>query len=344
MHKISALLTTLAAGVIAATMVGCEETSKPDLKSNYEKKMSAVTQEVKTTKKTDKALLLVSFGSTWDAPQKSFQGLVDRFKTEFPDRDVYFSFTSEICMTRCAQKGWNYYAPNFYMESLGKAGYKDIAVQSLHVIPGEEYLRVQNTLKDFHNHSLEDGSTPFENRIVYLAGPLLYEEEDCDAVAAELHKIFKDDVEAGKLVCLMGHGNPENMNYGNGNMRYIQIEKSLQKLNPRYFVATVDMEGNFVGEMIERMKAAGFKDGEVILHPLMSIAGDHANNDLKGGVETPAEEGSWRAEMVKAGYKCPLENCIMKGLADYPAIADVWVKHMKQTLKGEPMYDGTVEE
>lgn len=343
MQKLTTLLTALLGGLIATTMVSCEESSKPDLKSNYDKKMTAVTKEVKGKKSTDKALLLVSFGSTWDAPQKSFKGIVERFKKEFPDRDVYFSFTSEICMTRCAQKGWNYYAPNFYMESLGKAGYKDIAVQSLHVIPGEEYLRVKNTLKDFHNHSVEGGKTPFANRVVYLSGSLLYQPEDCETVAAELHKIFKKDVEEGKLVCLMGHGNPENYDYANGNERYRQIEKALQKLDPHYFVATVDMEGNYVGEMIARMKKAGFEKGEVILHPLMSIAGDHANNDLKGGVETPAEEDSWRAEMVKAGYTCPLENCIMKGLADYPAITDVWVSHMKQTLKGEPMYDGKEE-
>ena len=173
---------------------------------------------------------------------------------------------------------------------------------------------------------------------VYLAGPLLYEEVDCDKVAAELHKLFGKEVKAGKLVCFMGHGNPADMNYGNGNSRYIMIEQALQKLDKHYFVATVDMEGNYVGEMLGRMKAAGFTSGEVILHPLMSIAGDHANNDLKGGVETPAEEGSWRAEMVKAGYTCPLENCIMKGLSDYPAIANVWISHMQQALKEAPMY------
>ena len=338
MRKLMKLMPLLLMGMLATALSGCEGDNKPDLKSNYDRKMTAVTQEVKTTKSTDKALLLVSFGSTWDAPQQSFKELVKSFKAKFPDRDVYFSFTSEICMTRCAQKGWNYYAPQFYMEALGNAGYKDIAVQSLHVIPGEEYLRVQNCLKDFHNHSVEGGKTPFADVTVYLAGPLLYEEVDCDKVAAELHKLFGKEVKAGKLVCFMGHGNPADMNYGNGNSRYIMIEQALQKLDKHYFVATVDMEGNYVGEMLGRMKDAGFTSGEVILHPLMSIAGDHANNDLKGGVETPAEEGSWRAEMVKAGYTCSLENCIMKGLSDYPGIANVWISHMQQALKEAPMY------
>lgn len=338
MRKLMKLMPLLLMGMLATALSGCEESNKPDLKSNFDRKMTAVTQEVKTTKSTDKALLLVSFGSTWDAPQQSFKEMIKSFKAKFPDRDVYFSFTSEICMTRCAQKGWNYYAPKFYLEALGNAGYKDIAVQSLHVIPGEEYLRVLSYVKDFHNHSIDGGKTPFDKVTVYLAGPLLHEEVDCDKVAAELHKVFAKDVKAGKLVCFMGHGNPAGMDFHNGNTRYIKIEQALQKLDKHYFVATVDMEGNYVGEMIARMKKAGFTSGEVILHPLMSIAGDHANNDLKGGIETPAEKGSWRDEMVKAGYTCPLENCIMKGLADYPAIANVWISHMEQTLKEAPMF------
>ena len=88
------LMPLLLMGMLATALSGCEESNKPDLKSNFDRKMTAVTQEVKTKKSTDKALLLVSFGSTWDAPQQSFKELVKSFKAKFPDRDVYFSFTS----------------------------------------------------------------------------------------------------------------------------------------------------------------------------------------------------------------------------------------------------------
>ena len=63
------------------------------------------------------------------------------------------------------------------------------------------------------------------------------------------------------------------------------LEEELQKTySSNYFVATVDMEDNYVDNMISRMQAAGKASGDVICHPLMSIAGDHANNDMKGGV------------------------------------------------------------
>ena len=40
----------------------------------------------------------------------------------------------------------------------------------------------------------------------------------------------------------------------------------------------------------------------------------------------------------KAGFKCTLDGCTMNGLADYPAIVNVWVNHMKKALAGEPLY------
>ena len=335
MKKLLTILSLCALGIIVLTSVSCTGNDNLAI-SNHDKKLKAVTQEVQSKKTTDKALLLISFGSTWDAPQKSFKNIQERFKKQFPDRDLYFAFTSEICMTRCAQKGWNYYAPDFYLEALGAAGYKDIAVQSLHVVPGEEFLRVKNYIKDFRNN----GDHPeFAKTTIYLAGPLLESEEDCETVAAELHKVYGSEVAAGKLVSFMGHGNPEGLDYGNGNSRYPMMEKALQKLSPNYFVATVDMEGNLVEDLIARIKESGKTSGTMLLHPLMSIAGDHANNDLKGGVdENKPEEESWRYEMNKAGFTCTLKDCTVKGLADYPGIVNVWVSHMTKALASDPLY------
>lgn len=328
--------------VMSLSAVSCSDDDDDVAKSNHDKKMEAVTAEVQANKKHDTALLLVTFGSTWDAPQTTFNNMKAQFASKFPNMDIYFSFTSEICMTRCAAKGWNYYAPSFYLEAIGLAGYKTVCVQSLHVIPGEEFLRVQNVVKDFHN----DGEHPeFANVKVYLGGPLLETEEDVTNVAKILHETYKSKVESNNIVTFMGHGNPENYNYGNGNSRYTMMEAELQKLNSNYFVATVDMEDNYIDDMISRMQAANKKSGNVICHPLMSIAGDHANNDMKGGVGATAEEGSWRYELAKAGYTCPLANCDIKGLGDYSKIVSVWVSHIeKKIADNDAMYDPDAEE
>ncbi len=341
MKQFKLMMMAAVAALMSFSAVSCSDDDDV-AQSNHDKKMDAVSAEVKANKKHDTALLLVTFGSTWDAPQETFKSMKKQFADKFNNMDVYFSFTSEICMTRCAAKGWNYYAPSFYLEAIGLAEYKTVCVQSLHVIPGEEFLRVQSVVKDFHN----SGDHPeFEDVKVYLAGPLLESEEDVETVATILNNTYKDKVAAGKLVTFMGHGNPEGWNYGNGNSRYTMLENELQKLNKNYFVATVDMEDNFVDNMIARMQTAGKTSGDVICHPLMSIAGDHANNDMKGGTsETAPEEGSWRYELAKAGYTCPLANCDIKGLGDYTDIVKVWISHMETALKNDPMYDPNAKE
>ena len=101
MKKLLTILSLCALGLTLLTCVGCTEDNNLAL-SNHDKKLQAVTQEVKAKKTTDKALLLVSFGSTWDKPQQTFKKVQEAFKKKFPDRDLYFAFTSEICMTRCA--------------------------------------------------------------------------------------------------------------------------------------------------------------------------------------------------------------------------------------------------
>ena len=322
---------------LVIVMSACTNKDKgPKGLSDYTEKMEAVTKEIQSNKKHEKALLLVSFGSTHDEPQVTFNKIKKEYVEKFCDMDVYFAFTSEICIARCAAKGLNYYSPSFYLNAMGHAGYKEVCVQSLHIIPGEEYLRVKNVVKDFHNN----GDYPeFADITVRLGGPLLYKEEDVSALARKLHDIYAKDVESGKSVVFMGHGNPENVNYANGNSRYVMLEDELQKINPNYFVSTVDMNGNLVTDMIDRMKAGGVKAGtEVICHPLMSTAGDHAKNDMLGGNDKDAEEGSWRYELTKAGFICPVENCNVIGLGDYPEIVEIWMNHTKATLNSEPFF------
>lgn len=332
MKKVLYIAMTLCLSLLAS----CGSNDDVKTLSNYEAKLKAVSDEVAANKKSNDALLLVTFGSTWDSPQQTFKAMKQQFKEAFPNRDVYFAFTSNICITRCAAKGWEYYDPTFYLKAIGNAGYHSVAVQSLHIIPGEEYLNLQSMVKAFHY----SGDSRHEKVKVYLGSPLLAEEDDVKEVAKIMNEKMKSYINEGKMVTFMGHGNPETMNYGNGNTRYTMMEKELQKLNPHYYVATVDMEDNFVGEMIDRMKTAGIESGNVVCHPLMSIAGDHANNDMKGGVDpTTPEEESWRYELTQAGYTCPLENCIIKGLADYPEIVKIWINHTKYAIDKGSLFE-----
>ena len=58
--------------------------------------------------------------------------------------------------------------------------------------------------------------------------------------------------------------------------------------------------------------------------PFMSVAGDHAKNDMAGD-----EDDSWKSIFTKAGIQCVP---ILKGTAEYPDFVDIWVSHIRGPL------------
>ena len=351
MKRIKFLLMAFVAMTLSAGLVACSDDDKSS-SSNFEKYMNAVDSQVKNKKAKSgnkKALLLVAFGSTWENAHKTFKDIVADYEGDasFKDYDVYFAFTSAICINR-SREGEHYasqdfYAPNYWLEAFGRQKYEEVRVQSLHVIPGEEFLRLRDSyIKDFKNNVYGDLDGEYlENGVkVFIGGPLMAEEDDVEAVATVLDNQFKKYVEGDNVMAFLGHGNPEGYNYGNGNIRYDQLEAALQDKNANYFVATVDQKGNLLDDLYERMQEQGKVKQNVTLtlHALMCIAGDHAHNDMSG-IEN--EDDSWREFFVKKGFKCQYDgddanasnNCILKGLGDYAAIRAIWKQHTKDAVE-----------
>ena len=107
-------------------------------------------------KKSDKAILLVAFGSTWEQAYDTFDKITEEYKANFQGWDIYLSFSSAICINN-ARSGENvaprdFFSPEHWLTAIGKAGYKQIVVQSLQVIPGEESRNVRDIfVKNFMN-------------------------------------------------------------------------------------------------------------------------------------------------------------------------------------------------
>ncbi len=282
----------------------------------------------KIDKKHDNALLLVTFGSTWEDPHKTYKNMVAKYKEVFPDKDVYLSFTATTCIRRWGAKTGEYFlTPDLWLELLAKHKYKHITVQSMHVIPGEEYQTLKNEYVKLFKERHKD--IP-----VILGDALLTSQKDINEVGDILMKKFKSKLDKGEAVAFMGHGNPkpEYIEENNVNQCYIDIEKYMRAKYSNIFVGTVDYEPMLIEPTLEKMKSVLKKDAVVNLVPLMSIAGDHANNDMAGDEDAneKPEDQSWKVQMRKAGYKIDENNCILKGLADYPEILDVWIRHTKE--------------
>lgn len=372
MKKIKSLMLIALAAMTSFMFTACS--SDDDNNNNEIAFQQIVDKEVKAQKKHDKVILITAFGSTWQQSFDTFDALIESYKTEFgSDWDVYLAFSSAICSNQAS--AWehkddgadlrHYYAPEYWLTAIGKCGYKEVVVQSLQVIPGEEYARVCDVyVKDFLNNKYRVFTEEYMHSLdkkCAVGASLLDTEEDVVAVAEALAKEadVKAVIDNGGTVAFMGHGNPVER-YELGNLRYWQLESALQKVSGKknFFVGTVDDEcdtegngENLVEQVIERMDDAGVaKDKLVQLYPLMSISGDHAHNDLSD--EEDAE--SWVNLMTKAEYKAQAYETTFteaklksykKGDKYIPALAErtsminIWKQHTRDAInkikKGE---------
>ena len=376
MKKIKYLMMAAAAIVLGMSLNSCS--SDDDTSYNDTRFQQEVNDIVKQNKQNDKAILIVAFGSTWEQAYDTFAQVEKDFKAEFGPKgwDVYLGFSSAICINNAygdGKEGENgasrtFYDPEHWLNAIGLAGYKQIVVQSLQVIPGEEYRNVRDLfVKNFMNNRGQRFTKEYMkslDRNVVIGVPLMAEEEDVQALADVLHQ--EADIQAALsqgIVTFMGHGNPESKDYYGGNIRYVQLEKALRAKSNNYYVGTVDMaetgpddvlhniiEGGVVsyhvGDVTETVNYQPNTNKKAQLFVLISIAGDHAHNDMADAdddeswysmfnaaeIETKAYETNFatpcwtnKEEIQKNGY--------IPGLAERKEVRKRWMKHTEDAIK-----------
>ena len=369
MNKIKFLMVAMMAFVATAVFTACSDDDDDNANvSNYEKYQQAVNQTVNAQKKSNKVILLVAFGSTWEQAYDTFDKVVDDYKAQFSGWDVYLSFSSAICINN-ARAGENvapkdYYDPEHWLTAIGLAGYKQVVVQSLQVIPGEEYRRVRDSYaKDFMNNRNGDFTDAYMKSLdlnVVVGTPLMAEESDAKTLATTLNA--ESDVKAAVqqgIVAFMGHGNPEGYDYYGGNVRYLQLEEYLRALNKNYYVGTVDMDETYAEDVLKHIEGGTFdyQIGDVtksITYPanatkkaqlfvLMSIAGDHAHNDMADDEDEESWFSMFNAEGITTNaYETTFKEACWKkyksgddyipGLAERSAVRKLWMNHTREAI------------
>ncbi len=350
-------LMAVAAVMGALTFTSCDKGDE-GTKNNYTTYQDAVDSQVKAGKKHDKAILLVAFGSTWQCAFDAFDATKAAYEKQFKDYDVYVSYSSAICINRAmagehASEGAevrSYYAPNFWLHAFGTAKYSEIVVQSLQVIPGEEFNRVINYMKDFMNNYLGDLDDKYLSEVsIKLGSPLLTTAEgagnDVELTAKALNAKYGNELKDG-VVAFMGHGNPDSYDSYKANIRYNQLEEELQKINPNYFVGTVDQPDNYKHDVWARMQEQGVKANKISIHALMSIAGDHAHNDMIGEGEEywdeedpESEDNSWLEYFTNIAKYEVINTKEVLGLLEVPGVLKIWMDHTTDAVNGEALED-----
>ena len=368
MKKIKSLIiATLVMTTVAPVFTACSENDDKtvnNLVSEYEVNDKMVAAQ-KAQSKKDVAVLLVAFGSTWNNAFLAFDATKKAYEAAFPEADVYVSFSSDICINR-ASAGENtddngnivkrnYYEPRYLLHAIGAAKYSKIYVQSLQVIPGEEFAAVVASVKKFMNNGyiasahLDDNylAKLSETESIFLGMPLLNDpEKDVPEVAKQLNILYNQEAQNG-IVAFMGHGNPDTYDTFKANVRYTQLEEALQAYSAKYFVGTVDMPGNYKQDVLDRMEKKGITSGKMFLHALMSIAGDHAHNDMAGEgdeywkpMAPESEDVSWFEFFSHMNYEVNVQivNKHPQGLLELPGVLNVWINHTKNAQFLEDAY------
>lgn len=276
-------------------------------------------------------LLVVSFGTSFnDSRVKDIKGIEDALQEANPDWSVRRAFTAQIIINHVeARDGECIDNMDQALERAVANNVKNLVVQPTHLMHGAEY--------DEMTEAIDGYKDKFES--VAIAEPMLGEvgddatviNDDKKAVAQAItdeackeagFDDMKAAADAGTAFVFMGHGTSHT-----ANVTYDQMQTQMDDLGfTNAFIGTVEgePEDTACDKVIEKVKEAGFKN--VILRPLMVVAGDHANNDMAGD-----DADSWKSQFEASGDFDSVD-CQIAGLGRIAAVEDLYVAHTKAAI------------
>ncbi len=268
--------------------------------------------EIVKTSATDKVMLVVSFGTSFNQSRlDTIGGIEAAFKAAFPDYQIRRAFTAQIIIDKLAERdGLRIDNIEQAMDRLVLDGVKEVVIQPTTVLAGYEYDDVIEAI------------TPYANKFksFKIGKPLLMDDADYKAVADIMLKELKPYEAKDTRVLLMGHGT-----HHEANATYPKFEKLLRdKGHDDIYVGTVE-GGVLIEDLLPILKEKGTK--KVVLRPFMVVAGDHANNDMAG-----SEEDAWKSILEAEGYEV---ESVIEGLGQLKAIQDIYVQHAKDAIKSK---------
>ena len=270
---------------------------------------SAAVEAGGTEKKEKKGILLVAFGTTIPAARVAFENIDRKVKAAFPDTEIRWAYTSRIIRRKLARQGQIIPSEIGGLAAMADDGFTHVAVQSLHTIPGKEFHGLVKTARAFEG-------MPKGMKKVVVAPPLLATSGDVTRAVDAFMANLPRERRADEAVVLMGHGT-----HHAANNLYPALQYFFWKRDPNIIVGTVEAPPVLDDVLAELKKRRITK---AYLMPFMSVAGDHARNDLAGD-----EPDSWKSVLTKAGIEC---IPVLKGTAEFDAMVDIWIAHLKAAV------------
>lgn len=253
-------------------------------------------------------ILLVHYGTSNDKSRaQTIDKLNSRVAETFPDCAVVEAYSAPSVIKTLAKRGIKKLYISQALDSLKALGCNKLVVQSTMLLDGvmTEMLRT------------EVGKVKNDFRAVSVVRPLLYSVDDCRTMIEMLTKSLLADksvVTKKSQVVLVGHGSDSP-----ANAMYSQIDYLLKaEGKSSWHVGTI--EGFPKIENVEQ-QLKNSKNKNVILVPLLYIAGNHQKEDI---------DGVWKTQLQTKGYHVDVFG---KGIGEMTEIQDMIIGKIDAQIK-----------
>ncbi|GAB6180946.1 sirohydrochlorin cobaltochelatase [Desulfotomaculum defluvii] len=263
------------------------------------------------------AILLVTFGTSVNQATAAFKKLEDKVRAVFPAIELRWAYTAKSIRGALAQKGILIDSPITALAKLQDEGYTRVVVQSVHILPGQEFYDLVNVVENM-SHLQGTAGKQFQSKIgkfgfhqLSLGAPLLYHLVDYQMIVKYLKDLVPADPQ--HALVLVGHGSDHH-----SFSAYGCLNDMLRQTYQNVMLGTIEGYPS-----IDDVKADLVKKDykQITLVPFMNIAGDHALNDLAGD-----EQDSWQNELAE-NYQV---TTLLKGMLEYDYIAEIYINHIRQ--------------
>jgi sirohydrochlorin cobaltochelatase len=252
------------------------------------------------------AIVLVAFGTSTKAFD-TYKYFEDKVKERFPDHDIRWAYTSRIVREKLKEEQQRE-LPDLAqtLEDLKSKGVTQVAVQSLHVVPGEEWEKKVKICQE----------TP--GLKIALGKPLLSSLADRKRVLEALAKDFPADFK-DNAVLLVGHGSPSPA----GTREYLSLYtlKLLKFRGKNVFFGVIEGQPPIKNALAALKKSSASK---VTIVPFMVVAGDHFINDIMG------DQDSIKSDLL-ASRSFEIQ-AMDKGLGYHDGIIPIYLDHLAAAL------------
>jgi sirohydrochlorin cobaltochelatase len=268
------------------------------------------------------AIILVAYGSLHSRAMTTYARIKEYYELEFSGSEVRLALTSEHIRRRIRERD-NVIIPSplTALADLQDLGHRDVAIQSLQIVPGREFHEIALLAQ-----GMKSIKGRFGFRGLEMGMPLLTNLEDCRKVSAALcpilDRVARDEELSGlpgdleEAVVLMGHGSRHP-----GDSIYSQMASILEQSHRNVFLGTLEGYPG-IREVISHLKESKVKRAKLI--PFLLVSGGHVIHDMAGD-----GQDSWKSIIESEGFET---KTYLEGLGENKEIIDIFIDHTRRSL------------